>query len=152
MTEATVAYIILLMFLLKILFHYIAHIRSRNYKTNKRICTVPFLDCSHEESYVKLLDTLQTAIVLTAVLLLRPHNHLPLALHLTIFYAISYLLWPAVIDCCAGGNLAGGGILSRSAVTLNCYQVVARVLLAYWFGQHTFFTLVRIDTMYHFTV
>ena len=146
MMEASIAYCILLIFLLKIIFHYVTIVRSRNRSNQSkrsRICTLYI--CSHEEAYVKLLDNLQTVIVLFAVLLLRPHNHLPVALHLAIFYAISHLLWPVVID----NNLSAmkGEIISRSGV-LNSYQVVARVLLAYWFGQHTFFTLVRNSTLY----
>ena len=140
--EASIAYCILLIFLLKILFHYVTIVRSRNKRGKRsRICTLLYISCSHEEAYVKLLDNLQTVIVLFAVLLLRPHNHLPVALHLAIFYAISHLLWPVVID----NNLSAmkDGILSSRSGTLNSYQVVARVMLAYWFGQHTFFTLVR---------
>ena len=142
MTEARVAYLILLLFIMKILFHYTVNSVSRRksqHEKRSKICTLTICS-SHEESYVKMLDCMQTVVVLIAVLLLRPHNHLPVALHLLIFYVVSYLLWPVVID----NNLTVlKGVNDRNS-TINCYQVVARVLLAYWFGQHTFFTLVSI--------
>ena len=142
MTEAMVAYAILLVFVLKILFHYTVNSISRHkaqQQKRTKFCTLAICS-SHEESYVKMLDSLQTAIVLFAVLLLRPHNHLPVALHLFIFYVISCLLWPVVID----NKLGVLKSFNTRSSTLNCYQVVARILLAYWFGQHTYFTLVRI--------
>ena len=85
------------------------------------------------------------AVILLSALLLRPHNHFALGLNLFIYLVVFRLLWPVVVEnrrqLLETSSLFA--FFSRQAdVFLSSAEIAARTVLAIWFGQMAYFTLV----------
>ena len=146
--EARFSYLCIGLLLLKSLYHRLTSICSKREKKSKsRSCSAPRI-CSltnYSLSMCKSVDCFFVSVALLSSLLLRPHNQCVLAFNLFIYIVLYRLLWPVVVE--NQQHLLNYEFpllfLDHSEFELTSVMLVARVVLACWFGQMAYFTLVR---------
>ena len=147
--EARLVYLCIGLLLLKSIYHRLVLPCTNKKRSKSHTCSAPRIcGCSNISSEMrKSVDCFTSAVVLLSALLLRPHNHWVLACNLFIYIIIFRLLWPVVVE--------NSRLLSKSSSLIqlftehredffSSFELVARVVLAFWFGQMSFFTLVNL--------
>jgi len=98
----------------------------------------------------KSVDNFLSGIVLTSALLLRPHNQFALGFNLFIYLIVFRLLWPIVVENrrhLLKSNSLFSFFSHQPDDLLTSTEITARTVLAFWFGQMAYFTLVSHSTV-----
>ncbi|XP_078494079.1 GPI ethanolamine phosphate transferase 2, catalytic subunit-like [Ciona intestinalis] len=90
--ESRIVFLILGIFILKIIFHKV------NDHGRPRSCSPPSIFCSREDSVMKMCDCVQSLVIIMSSLLVRPHNHFVLVLNVGLYLVLFRLLWPVAME------------------------------------------------------
>ena len=140
------ARIVYLMIMLLLIRSFVLQISSL-FASNKRTTTVPNVDTSNNLQKMKSLDCFQSSVIIISGLLLRTHNHTLLAINLFMYVVIMKVLWPNLVEERPGILKHLFHLESKEGYDdwLEPWQACGRIILAYWFGQHAYFTFVRLN-------
>ena len=146
--ESRLVYFCIGSLLAKSLFHRLVSPCSQKTRTKAYLCSSSKLCACFKNTSVsmsKSVDCFLAAIALLCALLLRPHNQCALGFNLFLYLIVFRLLWPVVVENRRHILNTNSLVLLFSRLPddlLTSTEITARTVLAFWFGQMAYFTLV----------